>query len=135
MTPPHPSVLVVDDDDGIRATLVDLLLDEGYTVHEAPDGRPALERLRQSAEPMVVLLDVQMPGLDGIAMLETVAAYKDLASRHAYIVMTAYGSRTLPLKMANGLITLQAPILAKPFDIDAVVAAVRAAEHRLEMGG
>lgn len=82
---------------------------------------------------MVVLLDMQTPGIDGIAVLQAVAAHQELATRHAYIVMTAYGSRTLPLTVANGLIALQVPILAKPFDIDTVVAAVRAAEQRLEM--
>lgn len=125
-------VLVVDDDPDIRASLVFLLRDEGYEVHEAPDGKPALQRLRQSSERLVVLLDMQMPDVDGVAVLEAVAAHQELASRHAYIVMTAHGGRTLPLKMATLLIELQVPILAKPFDIDAVLAAVHAAAQRLE---
>lgn len=133
MTPPRRPVLVVDDDADIRTTLVEVLQEEGYVVYEAPDGKPALTQLRQSTEPMVVLLDMQMPGLDGIAVLHAVAAHEELATRHAYIVMTAYGSRTLPLTVANGLSSLQVPILAKPFDIDLVVAAVRAAEQRLEI--
>lgn len=133
MAPSPRQVLVVDDDPDIRASLVVLLQDAGYAVYEAPDGKPALQRLRQSSERLVVLLDMQMPGVDGVAVLEAVAAHHELATRHAYIVMSAHAGRTLPLKMATLLIELQAPILAKPFDIDDVLVAVHVAEQRLEM--
>ncbi len=60
------SVLVVDDDAGIRAALMDILADEGYVVDSAPDGRAALELLRQQTNrPALVLLDLMMPGMNG----------------------------------------------------------------------
>jgi two-component system, response regulator, stage 0 sporulation protein F len=132
MNTAHRHVLVVDDDQDIRDTLVLLLREEGYETFEAPDGQPALERLRQSQERMVVLLDMQMPGVDGLAVLEAVAAQAQLATRHAYILVTAYGGRTMPLKMANLLVELNVPILPKPFDINTVLEAVHQAELRLE---
>src|SRR6516165_4584281 len=58
-------VLVVDDDDAIRETLRSVLEDAGYTVVEDHDGLAAVQRLRRSRTPMVVLLDLMMPGLDG----------------------------------------------------------------------
>jgi CheY-like chemotaxis protein len=61
-------VLVVEDDEGIREALVDLLDSEGFTVTSAVHGADALERLRQATElPDVILLDLMMPVLDGWA--------------------------------------------------------------------
>lgn len=59
-----PRVLVVDDDDMIRETLVDLLTDEGYEVGSAANGQQALEAMR-ARPPCLVLLDLMMPVLDG----------------------------------------------------------------------
>ncbi len=127
----HRRVLVVEDDTDIRDALVWCLQDEGYHVDAVPDGKLALERLRASQDGVVVLLDMNMPGMDGLAVLEAVAAQEQLARRHAFILVTAYGGRTLPLTLANLLLDLHVPVLAKPFELDAVVAAVRQAEHRL----
>lgn len=129
---PLQQVLVVDDDPDIRASLDVLLQDEGYVVHEAPDGNVALKQLRRSSVRLVVLLDILMPGVDGIAVLEAVAAQQELSTRHAYIVMTAHAGRTVPLKMAHLLLELHIPILTKPFDIDTVLAAVHTAAQRLK---
>lgn len=60
------TVLVVDDDAGIRAALVDILTDEGYVVDSAPDGQAALELLwEQTNRPALVLLDLMMPRMNG----------------------------------------------------------------------
>src|SRR5215467_6136184 len=82
-------VLIVDDDEDLRHALGYLLRDAGYTVYEARDGHRALERLRDSPGGMVVLLDVRMPGLDGVEVMRAVAAQEYLSTRHAYILMTA----------------------------------------------
>jgi CheY-like chemotaxis protein len=124
------AVLVVDDDDTIRESLVWLLLDEGYTVYEAPDGQPALERLREHPDGMVVLLDVNMPQMDGIAVLQAVEADPPLAARHAFILMSAF-HRTLPLAFVQQMTRLNVPMVAKPFDLDRLVATVAAAAERL----
>ena len=69
--PEQIKVLVVDDDLGMRTTTVEILGGAGYAVTEACDGDVALERLA-SDEPHVVLLDVRMPGRDGISVVETI---------------------------------------------------------------
>jgi len=61
-----PSVLVVDDDADILASLTDLLSDEGMNTLVASDGAAALAVLRQET-PSVIILDVMMPRMDGIA--------------------------------------------------------------------
>jgi CheY-like chemotaxis protein len=126
-------VLVVEDDKDIRETVVDVLLDEGYRVYEAPDGKPALARLHASREQFVVLLDLNMPGMDGKAVLQAVAAHDELAVRHAYILVTA-NQRTLPLAFVNLLTQLRVAVIAKPFDIDALLDAVAQAAARLHGG-
>lgn len=123
-------VLVVDDDDSIRETLRWILTDEGYTVYEAADGEPALQRLREHPSGMVVLLDMNMPGMDGIKVLQTVAAESPLAERHVYILMSAR-YRTIPLELAKDLTQFGIATLDKPFDVDVLLRAVAAAAHRI----
>lgn len=82
-------VLIVEDDESTREILVDLLADAGYVVYQAPNGKPALERLRSHPEGLVVLLDLMMPGVDGLQVLQAVATESSLATRHTYILMTA----------------------------------------------
>jgi CheY-like chemotaxis protein len=62
------SVLVVDDEPGMRETLVDILEAAGYTVRSAGDGDVAL-RLIQEGDYDVVVMDVRMPGRDGVSVL------------------------------------------------------------------
>src|SRR4051794_37862638 len=70
-------VLIVDDDAGFRAAARRLLEAETYdVVGEAPDGESAIDAARTLA-PDVVLLDIQMPGLDGFAVAERLAAQDD----------------------------------------------------------
>ncbi|MBY0400982.1 response regulator, partial [Myxococcota bacterium] len=67
-----PRVLVVDDADGMRAYLASLLESRGFEVDTCEDGRRALALLESGADPDLVLLDVMMPGIDGIAVLATI---------------------------------------------------------------
>lgn len=124
------TVLVVDDDPEIRTALRFVLEDEGYTVHEAPDGNPALERLHNHPDGMVVLLDLNMPGVDGIEVMRAVAAHEPLITRHAYILMTA-NLRTLPLPLAQQLSQLRVPVLSKPFDMDHLLEVIAQAAERI----
>lgn len=123
-------VLVVDDDEPIRDTLRSVLEDAGHAVTDAPDGVAALDVLRASPHRMVVLLDLRMPGMDGAGLLDTVAGDRTLATRHAYILMTA-NLQTLTLSFANLLTTLSVPVLRKPFDLDVVLDTVEQAAARL----
>ncbi len=67
-------VLVVDDAEGIRSYLASLLALRGFEVDTAEDGRSALALLESGAAPDVVILDVMMPGLDGISTLKRIRA-------------------------------------------------------------
>jgi CheY-like chemotaxis protein len=63
-------VLVVDDDLGTREALTDPLEDCGYSVTAAADGREALDYLRNSSAPGIIILDLMMPVMDGWQFLE-----------------------------------------------------------------
>jgi CheY-like chemotaxis protein len=66
MVPPRPTVLVVDDDDDLRESLGEGLMEEGFAVHLAADGQQAVEWLHEAADaPCVILLDLWMPTMDG----------------------------------------------------------------------
>ena len=79
------AILIVDDDDNNRFTLVQRLGREGYAnLATANDGREALERMAQGPFDLV-LLDVMMPGLDGIAVLT--AMKRDPHLRHVPVIM------------------------------------------------
>lgn len=112
-----PTALVVDDDAAIRETLHQLLEDEGYLVEQAPDGVAALDALRASKRRMVVLLDVMMPRLDGLGVLQAVTSDEALANRHRFVVMTA-SSSALTDSLVQLMRQVKAPALIKPFSIE-----------------
>ena len=82
-------VLVVDDSPTFRRLVCPVLRDAGYVVSEAADGMDALAAIRASTEPMVVLLDVVMPHMGGIGVLNAVDDDKKLEQSHAFILVTA----------------------------------------------
>ncbi|MDE3051709.1 MAG: response regulator, partial [Nitrospirota bacterium] len=106
-------VLVVDDDSETLALLREILVKEGYEVSTAENADAALrEATRQ--EPDVVLTDIQMPGMDGVALL---AELRTRLPKTLVILATAYGS----LKTAvDGIKAGAFDYLAKPFIIDDV---------------
>jgi CheY-like chemotaxis protein len=78
------SVLVVDDELGMRETLVDILADAGYEATAVGGGDAALRRLRER-DVDVVLMDIRMPGRDGVSVL------RELGSPPPQVIMmTAY---------------------------------------------
>lgn len=122
-------VLVVDDDTDIRETLRLALEDEGYVVHEADDGVVAIEALRTSPRPLIVLLDLMMPRLDGEGVLRA-AATDERLRRHVYLMVTAK-YQSLPTSLRSLLLRLDVPVLPKPVDLDDLLNAVTAANWRL----
>lgn len=124
-------VLVVDDDADIRESLRLILEYAGYTVYESPDGRPALEQLQTHPQGMVVVLDLNMPGMDGVALLRTLAADPDLLARHRVIMVTARAGDTLPQTDAQLIARRTAALLPKPFELDALLDAVAEASASL----
>lgn len=124
------AVLIVDDDEDIRAAIHAILEDAGYSVLEAPDGLAAIEMLRRARHPMIVLTNHNMPRLDGPGLISFVLEDPILRGRHAYIYMTA-ASRVISPALAQQLDALHVRVLRKPFDLDQLVALIGEAAARL----
>ena len=114
-----PKVLVVEDDDAIRALLVAALRREPFDVHAAVNGAEALA-LTQSAQYSVILLDLMMPLKTGVEFLQEFHEANP-ASRTVVFVMTAFDDVTLRHVAPN----LVHGIVRKPFDVPQLVAMVR----------
>ncbi len=82
------SILVVDDEEIVRASLASWLEEDGYHVDTAPDGPSALVKLAQQAY-AVLLVDLKMPGMDG---LEVLSQARSLQPDAPVIIMTAYAT-------------------------------------------
>ncbi len=80
-------ILIVDDEEGVRSGLSELLKDEGYTVHCAEDGEQALDIL-QKKQIDLILTDMRMPGMSGIDLLKKV---HDIHEGIGVIILTGYG--------------------------------------------
>ena len=120
--PVRALVLVVDDDAGLRESCR-LILEDEFDVLDAPDGPQALEILR-GAEVDVVLLDVRLPGMDGLEVLEQIKA---LDEQTEVILVTAVKTvKTAVTAMKLGAFDY----LTKPFEEEEVVAVVRRALER-----
>jgi CheY-like chemotaxis protein len=76
---PRPKVLIVDDDRDIREILGEMLADEGYIIEAAWNGAEALRRLRSGFRPNVIILDIMMPVMDGLAFRAEQKQSPDLA--------------------------------------------------------
>jgi len=83
-----PNILIVDDEAGIRDSLAGVLTDEGYSASSAESGEACLERLRKSAFD-VVLLDIWLPGIDG---LETLERIRQLDNPPEVIMISGHGT-------------------------------------------
>lgn len=84
-------ILIAEDDPASRELLRELLEARGYEVVEASDGREALKKIRQ-VKPDLVLLDVQMPLLDGFAVVRQIR-HDPLLAALPVVALTAYAMR------------------------------------------
>lgn len=125
-------ILVVDDDASVRKAYRLVLQEAGHVVSEAANGLNALDLLRMHLHPMVVVLDMMMPILSGLDLLETIAHEPALQRDYAYLVATAAGTRSSPHSTAV-CSHLQVDSMRKPVDIEALVSAVAAAAERLPL--
>lgn len=124
-------VLIVDDSPTIRLTLRGWLTEAGYETQEVGDGLEALEMLRVSPTPMIVLLDYQMPRLDGFETLRVVADEGLIAPRFAYVAISSMATN-FPPAFSLLLRQVNAQILPKPFERDTLLYVVQFVERRLE---
>ncbi|HAX41298.1 MAG TPA: sigma-54 dependent transcriptional regulator [Bryobacteraceae bacterium] len=85
-----PRILIVDDEPGIRSSLAGVLQDEGFTVHAVESGEEGLSELER-VDYDLVLLDVWLPGIDGLEVLERIEAGVR-AARPAVIMISGHGS-------------------------------------------
>jgi two-component system response regulator AtoC len=114
-------ILVVDDNRTIRRNLVRLVESEGFRATEAVNGDEALAMIRQE-RPSAVLLDLKMPGRDGLSVLEELGP--TLLADLPVIVVTAFGGSSPAIEaMRRGAYDY----LTKPFDLDEVILTLRRA--------
>jgi CheY-like chemotaxis protein len=109
------SILVVEDDIDIRESLAYLLADEGYEVACAGDGREALSYLHDGHTPSLILLDIMMPGMDGLAFREAQQQEPALAAIPV-VALSASSSLAHRAKSMGAAAALQ-----KPFHVEQLV--------------
>lgn len=119
-------VLAVDDSAPIREMIMSVLAPRGYRVATAADGREALRRLRAAVEPHVVLLDIVMPLLDGIAVCQEIQRDDHLTTAgHKIILMSSTRRLSAPdIPMTSGQ-------LVKPFTRQQLIAAVESVRRQV----
>ena len=110
-------VLIVDDEKNIASSLKEILTDEGYEVSVAEDGIGALN-LIQSDPPDLVLLDIWLPGMDGIEVLKTVKTYHPEIE---VLIMSGHGTIETAVK-ATKLGAFD--FIEKPFSLDQLTQSV-----------
>ncbi|MBW8040645.1 MAG: sigma-54-dependent Fis family transcriptional regulator [Planctomycetes bacterium] len=112
------SILVVEDDTAMRQSCAKLFRLEGYDVAEAPSAADALDKISKRGDFDIVLTDIKMPEMDGMALLKEI---KSLDSRIEVILMTGYGSIKSAIEaMKHGA----ADYITKPFDTDELLITV-----------
>ena len=121
-----PAAFVIDDNADVRLLLRLVLEPAGFTVTEADGGPAALAGLAAGDLPDVVLLDVQMPDIDGWETLRAIRA--DPATAALPVLLCTVKSR--PADLERGLELGCDGYLTKPFDVSALVGEVRAAMAR-----
>ncbi len=122
-----PTILVVDDEPGVRTALTGVLRDEGYTVETVGSGEECLERVTRGAVDLIVL-DVWLPGMDGLA---TLARLRERQVDAQVVLISGHGN----IESAVRAIKMGAfDFVEKPLSLEKTVLVVRNAlrQRRLE---
>jgi signal transduction histidine kinase/FixJ family two-component response regulator len=120
------TILLVDDEEGIRTVLGIALADSGYSVLTADSGEQGLQLFRQH-RPAIVLSDIKMPGMDGIELLRCIKAESPDTE---VIMITGHGDMDLAIKSLK----LEATdFVTKPINDDVLEIALKRANERLRM--
>ncbi len=118
-------ILVADDDEGVRSVLRDLFEGEGYQVAEVKSGTEVLTTLARDDKFSLLIMDVRMPGIDGLDVLERL---RKNGSEIPVIMVTAHATASVGIRaMHSGAYDY----VVKPFEVDEVVLLVdRLFEHQ-----
>ncbi|WP_019589461.1 MULTISPECIES: response regulator [unclassified Thioalkalivibrio] len=119
-------VLLVDDDADIHEELREALEAGGYQVWHEANGEGARSVLGKHAGIRIVLLDLRLPGEDGMAILESIR--RDFGDAHAVIMVTGHGSKDTAITALRQGVT---DFLEKPVDPDSLFSALERAERLL----
>lgn len=118
------NILLVDDNKEIIEILEILLVNEGYQVYTADNGKKALEILQQHEKIDVVILDIMMPEVDGLEVLKTMRARKQMTP---VILLSA---KSAPDDKVTGLLIGADDYITKPFNNTEVIARVKSILRR-----
>ena len=121
-----PRLLIVEDDAELAALLTGLIEREGYEVDVAHDGQQGLH-LGLTRSYRVMVIDRRLPGIDGLDLL---ARLRKRAVGARMLILTALGEHA---ERVRGLDAGADDYLAKPFDIDELLARIRALDRRLDV--
>lgn len=110
------TILIVEDDEGIRDALKLILEFGGYEVETAENGKVGIERLSTIAKPCVILLDLMMPVMDGWAFADIMKKNMSFATI-PIVVVTAFADKAKSVGAAR--------IVKKPVDMDTLLGFVR----------
>ena len=119
-------ILIVDDEANARAALSEILKDEGYVTETAADGFKALGKLEEFL-PDIILTDLKMPGLDGIAFMEKA---KSASPGAVFVVMTAFGTISSAVEAVK---KGAENYLTKPLDFEALAAVIDRAMEKARL--
>jgi two-component system, NtrC family, sensor kinase len=114
-----PTVLIIDDSKAVRIYVEEILGEEGYSVSTACDGFSGLESINRD-HPDVILLDVEMPGMSGLEVLDLLRAEQQLSSIILFTTLSSLENRVHGLNMGAD------DYIAKPFAESELLARVRA---------
>src|SRR5581483_5842669 len=118
---PNGLILVVDNDPELRATIAAALVDYGFRVATAPNGLAALHAIARE-EPALVLLDMQMPMLDGLGFAERL---REFGRNPGIVVMSGWPVSREELRAIGAT-----AFIAKPFELDELVQRLAAQVRR-----
>lgn len=107
---PRPCLLVIDDEEGNRLWLTRRLTAEGFAVEAVADGPLGLQRLRER-RPDLVLLDLFMPGMDGLAVLDAIKSEPALAPVPVVMLTASNTHRSVAQALSLGAVDY----ILKPF--------------------
>jgi CheY-like chemotaxis protein/class 3 adenylate cyclase len=124
-----PMIVVIEDDSAMRMLIKQMLRNQGHDVMLAEDGMQGLELIRQY-KPMLVISDVQMPVMDGFAVLAAVRKDAALATT-PFILLTALQERS---QVRQGMAAGADDYLSKPFSTEELRAAVDAQINKMIRG-